>query len=374
MGGTETSPTATMTVLQSHIFSLFPFKISPIWQGQPHSHLTHAWICRRLRKVRLLFRVTTCPCCKASSAIAVPIVYLLFLQPSYSRNGMLVWYAFMIFAGVIATLLSVSFADSTVILGTSFGGTMLAEIFIAYFISYRHTTFDPVVTTSSPMQSTVPSPCIPLPHPDSFAKDMCAVVYASFIITLAIFDAMTQYRIAPENGIVATYTRQHRQRKNTLRIAGYDDASVVVPVHHGSNANTYTNDTLVKIAFADVSSLQMLTNFDKPSQFLHPLNSNDWERVLTIKAFSFAPTANSISVLLLNVPARSASAADHICIASFWCIGSHIDTIPGPRFSSVHTTSAYRKVKSANLYKNANNDTPESVFLNNIFEIVPILV
>lgn len=239
--------------------------------------------------VRLLFRVTTFLICGASGAIVVAIVYLLFLQPSHSRNGMFVWYAFMILAGVIAALLSVSYPDSAVILGTAFDGAAVAVISIAWFLGHRPTVFDPVVATPSPIPSPVPSPSTPLPHSDSSVEELWAMAYAFSIIFLAIFGAITQYRIATANEIVAEYTGQRRRRNDAHRNARYDDASVIVPVHHGSGADTYTTATLVESASGDKSSLRMPTHFVNPSRFLLPPNSNDQERVTIIEP----PASNS---------------------------------------------------------------------------------
>lgn len=246
--------------------------------------------------VRLLFRVTTFLICGASGAIMVCIIYLLFLRPSHSRSGLFVWYAFMLLAAVIAALLSVSYPDSAVILGTSIDGAAIAVMCIAWFLGHRPTVFDPIRSSPSPIPSPISSP-IPSPSAlpaHSSNDELWAMVYAFSVILLAIFGAITQYRISTANEIVAEYTGQQRRRAQAERDS-YHDTSVIVPLRQDQGTEVYTTATLVEGAPTDKSALRMPTRFVNPSRYLMPPSSdNNQERVTIIEPpGSNSPGGNS---------------------------------------------------------------------------------
>lgn len=245
--------------------------------------------------VRLLFRVTTFVICGASGAIMVSIIYLLFLQPPHSRNGMFVWYAFMLLASVVAALLSFSYPEGAVILGTSIDGAAITIMSIAWFLGHRPTVFDPVLSTPSPIPSSIPSP-IPSPSavsPHSSGDELWAMAYAFSVILLAIFGAITQYRVTTANEIVAEYTGQQRRRAQAQRDSQYD-ASVIVPLRQGSGVDNYTTATIIENPSTDKSALRMPTRFVNPSRYLLPSSGDNQERVTIIEPpGSNSPGANS---------------------------------------------------------------------------------
>lgn len=241
--------------------------------------------------VRLLFRVTTFVICGASGAIIVSIIYLLFLQPPHSRNSMFVWYAFMLLASVVAALLSFSYPEGAVILGTSIDGAAITIMSVAWFLGHRPTVFDPVFSTSSPKPSPIPSPSAVSPY--SSGDELWAMAYAFSVILLAIFGAITQYRVTTANEIVAEYTGQQRRRVQAQRDSQHD-ASVIVPLRHGSGVDTYTTATIIENPSTDKSALRMPTRFVNPSRYLLPSSGDDQERVTIIEPpGSNSPGANS---------------------------------------------------------------------------------
>lgn len=148
--------------------------------------------------VRLLFRVATFLLCGGFGAVLVLIVYMLLLQPATSRNGLLVWYAAMILAGLLTALLSVRYPDTAVILGTSFDGAALAVFSVARFLGHQPHLLSAVPPGNAPLSSSI--------------DHWWSIAYAVATVLLALFGALAQRRVALADHIIA---ERHTQRVTT---------------------------------------------------------------------------------------------------------------------------------------------------------------
>lgn len=227
--------------------------------------------------VRLLLRVTTFVICGASGAVMVALVYLFFIHPPTSRNVLFVWYAVMLLAVIVTALLSVTYPDTAIILGTSFDGAALAVASMARFLGHRPTLFHPF--SASPTPSSAPPGSAPpsIDHADNW----WAMSYAVTLLILAAFGSATQYRIVSAERLVARDAEQRRQQYQPLSIHTLDSSRPL--------ADQYLFSTVVEDLPVDKVTGQIQTNHDS-SEFLLP-SSNGEERITVTEPPT--PTHNS---------------------------------------------------------------------------------
>lgn len=134
--------------------------------------------------LRLLFRIATFLLCAGFGAVVVLIMHLFLLEPSVGPNALILLYAIVILAALLAGLLSVSYPQTAIILGTAFDGAALAVFSLARFLGHQ-----PKLLTQVPNGAQIPA--------------VWAIGYASATLLLGIFGAMTQRQIALADAIIA---------------------------------------------------------------------------------------------------------------------------------------------------------------------------
>lgn len=250
--------------------------------------------------VRLLFRVTIFLICGVSGAVMVATIYLLLMQPSNSRNALSVWYACMLLAAIVAALLSVTYPSAAIILGTSFDGAALAVISVSRFLGHRPVVFNPLLPTPSP---TAPSPSPSLPPSSKSIDNWWAMSYAIAVLILAIFGAVTQYRVAVADRIVAQHSQEKRRRSRPQETSIMEPGP---PVLLQLPSNTEVEDeyasTVANGSPSEKRSHKFPTHFLNPSRFLLP-PSQDQERVTVIEPST--PTSHSGNNSMYSAPQSS---------------------------------------------------------------------
>lgn len=139
--------------------------------------------------LRLLFRIATFLICAGFGAVLVLVTHLFILQPTTGQNAQFLLYAAVIFAAIVAGLLSVSYPDTGIILGTAFDGAALAVFSLARFLGHR-----PHVLSEQVNAADVPP--------------WWAVGYGAATLLLGLFGAITQRQVANADAVVASLTKQ----------------------------------------------------------------------------------------------------------------------------------------------------------------------
>lgn len=134
--------------------------------------------------VRLLCRVAIFLICAVYGAICTLLIYFILLQPASSHNALLLWYAAIVLAALISALLSVTYPEAAIILGTALDGAALAVYCAAHFLG--HPPY--IIATTAETEVTG------VKH--NFNADRWwAASYAFLTILLALFGAFTQRRV-----------------------------------------------------------------------------------------------------------------------------------------------------------------------------------
>lgn len=134
--------------------------------------------------LRLLFRIATFLLCAGFGAVLVLVSHLFLFEPATDQNALILLYAIMLLAALVAGLFSVSYPDTGIILGTAFDGSAMSVFCLARFLGHR-----------PPVLSTVPV--------GTQVSTWWSIGYGSAVLILGIFGAMTQRQVAKADAIIA---------------------------------------------------------------------------------------------------------------------------------------------------------------------------
>lgn len=155
--------------------------------------------------VRLLCRVAIFIMCACCGCILICIVYFMLLQPANSHNTLLVWYAGMLITALITALLSVTYPNKSIIIGTSFDGAAISIYCMSYFLGHS-----PYLIVTSPNFTSTDNLIQHQLSIDSY----WAATYAILTIILALFGAVTQQRVALSDHYISLYIKERKQQRN----------------------------------------------------------------------------------------------------------------------------------------------------------------
>lgn len=146
--------------------------------------------------LRLLFHLATFVLCAGFGAVLVFVAHLLLLEPAMGPNAQFILFAAAILAALVSGLLSVSYPETGIIMGTSFDGSALAVYSLSRFLGHR----------PSFLSQTVSGVDI---------TPWWAFGYGAATVLLGVFGAMTQRQVALADSIIAKAAEKKLKSNST---------------------------------------------------------------------------------------------------------------------------------------------------------------